>query len=87
MQSVTNSGLKPKVIEHYKREIVQSYGFQHLLSFINLEKCGLIKPQVFLSYLIFFFNLLINLLFLFFISLNIYSKTIEVIQFFEKLCD
>jgi hypothetical protein len=45
MQSVTNSGLKLKVLEHYKREIIQTYGFQHILSLTNLEKAGLIKLQ------------------------------------------
>jgi hypothetical protein len=46
MQSVTNSGLKLKVLEHYKREIIQTYGFQHILSLTNLENAGLIKLQV-----------------------------------------
>lgn len=46
LQSVTNSGLKPKVLDHYKREIVQTYGFQYLLTLINLEKAGLLKIHV-----------------------------------------
>ena len=46
MQSATNSGLKLKVLEHYKREIIQTYGFQHVLSLTNLENAGLIKLQV-----------------------------------------
>jgi hypothetical protein len=46
MQSVTNSGLKLKILEHYKREIIQTYGFQHILSLTNLENAGLIKLQV-----------------------------------------
>lgn len=46
MQSFTNSGLKPKVLEYYKREIIQVYGFQHILTLTNLEKVGLIKIQV-----------------------------------------
>uniref|UniRef100_A0A1B6E3U9 Vacuolar protein sorting-associated protein 33A n=1 Tax=Clastoptera arizonana TaxID=38151 RepID=A0A1B6E3U9_9HEMI len=45
MQSFTNSGLKPKVLEYYKREIIQVYGFEHLLTLTNLEKVGLIKIQ------------------------------------------
>ncbi|XP_046670558.1 vacuolar protein sorting-associated protein 33A isoform X1 [Homalodisca vitripennis] len=45
MQSATNSGLKPKVLDYYKREIVQAYGFHHLLTLINLEKAGLLKVQ------------------------------------------
>lgn len=46
IQSLTNSGLKPKVLEHYKREIVQTYGFQHFLTLSNLEKSGLLQLQV-----------------------------------------
>ncbi|XP_067014776.2 vacuolar protein sorting-associated protein 33A [Anabrus simplex] len=45
MQSVTNSGLKLKVLEHYKREIVQTYGFQHVLTLANLESAGLLRVQ------------------------------------------
>jgi hypothetical protein len=46
MQSVTNSGLKLKVLEHYKREIIQTYGLQHILFLTNMENVGLIKLQV-----------------------------------------
>ncbi|XP_063227243.1 vacuolar protein sorting-associated protein 33A isoform X2 [Bacillus rossius redtenbacheri] len=45
MQSVTNSGLKAKVLEHYKREIIQTYGFQHILTLSNLEVAGLLRLQ------------------------------------------
>ncbi|KAF4532459.1 hypothetical protein B566_EDAN003034 [Ephemera danica] len=45
MQSACNSGLKSKVLDYYKREIVQTYGFEHLLSLINLEKAGLLRVQ------------------------------------------
>ncbi|KAG8232713.1 hypothetical protein J437_LFUL013306 [Ladona fulva] len=45
IQSVTNSGLKPKVLDHYRREIVQTYGFEHILTMMNLEKAGLLKTQ------------------------------------------
>ncbi|KAL1131088.1 hypothetical protein AAG570_012325 [Ranatra chinensis] len=45
LQSATNSGLKPKVLEHYKREILQTYGFQHILTLSNLEVAGLLKMQ------------------------------------------
>lgn len=44
---MTNSGLKPKVMEYYKREIIQTYGFQHILTLSNLEKAGLLKFQVY----------------------------------------
>lgn len=46
MQSVVNSGLKQKVLEYYKREIIQTYGFEHLITMTLLENAGLIKIQV-----------------------------------------
>lgn len=46
MQSAINCGLKQKVLEHYKREIIQTYGFTHLITMSLLEKSGLIKIQV-----------------------------------------
>lgn len=46
MQSATNSGLKQKVLDHYKREIIQTYGFHYILTLTNLEDAGLIKVQV-----------------------------------------
>ncbi|XP_019538536.2 vacuolar protein sorting-associated protein 33A [Aedes albopictus] len=45
MQSIAGSGLKPKVLEYYKRELVQVYGLQVLLTIGNLEKAGLLKTQ------------------------------------------
>lgn len=45
IQSLTNSGLKPKLLDYYKREIVQTYGYQHLPTILNLEKSGLLKLQ------------------------------------------
>uniref|UniRef100_A0A8C6PLH4 Vacuolar protein sorting-associated protein 33A n=1 Tax=Nothobranchius furzeri TaxID=105023 RepID=A0A8C6PLH4_NOTFU len=45
MQSVCNNGLKQKVLDHYKREILQTYGFEHILTLNNLEKAGLLKLQ------------------------------------------
>lgn len=46
LQSSTNSGLKPRVLEHYKREIIHAYGFQHMITLYNLEACGLLKVQL-----------------------------------------
>ncbi|KAK2498749.1 hypothetical protein MC885_004689 [Smutsia gigantea] len=52
LQSVCNSGLKQKVLDYYKREILQAkwlllqtYGYEHILTLSNLEKAGLLKPQ------------------------------------------
>ncbi|XP_044631875.1 vacuolar protein sorting-associated protein 33A isoform X1 [Equus asinus] len=46
LQSVCNSGLKQKVLDYYKREILQTYGYEHILTLHNLEKAGLLKPQL-----------------------------------------
>uniref|UniRef100_A0A8C5LQK2 VPS33A core subunit of CORVET and HOPS complexes n=1 Tax=Leptobrachium leishanense TaxID=445787 RepID=A0A8C5LQK2_9ANUR len=45
LQSVCNMGLKPKVLDFYKKEILQTYGYEHILTLHNLEKAGLLKPQ------------------------------------------
>ncbi|XP_030074491.1 vacuolar protein sorting-associated protein 33A isoform X1 [Microcaecilia unicolor] len=45
LQSVCNSGLKQKVLDYYKREILQTYGYENLLTLNNLEKAGLLKSQ------------------------------------------
>ncbi|KAJ3651189.1 hypothetical protein Zmor_017242 [Zophobas morio] len=45
LQCITSSGLKPKVLEHYKKELVQVYGIQALLAITKLEKVGLLKIQ------------------------------------------
>jgi len=45
LQSLTNNGLKPKQFEFFKREILQTYGYQHLFTLNNLEKLGLLKRQ------------------------------------------
>lgn len=45
MQALTNSGLRPKVLDYYKREILQTYGFQHALTLCNLEQAGLLRVQ------------------------------------------
>lgn len=45
IQSITNSGLKQKLLDYYKREIIQTYGFQHLPTLLNLEKAGLLRVQ------------------------------------------
>ncbi|XP_035234293.1 vacuolar protein sorting-associated protein 33A-like, partial [Stegodyphus dumicola] len=45
LQSLTNNGLKAKQLDYYKREIIQTYGYQHSLTLNNLEKAELLKPQ------------------------------------------
>ncbi|KAL5017366.1 hypothetical protein ScPMuIL_006955 [Solemya velum] len=43
IQSYCNNGLKPKVLEFYKREILQTYGYEHLITLLNIEKAGLLR--------------------------------------------
>lgn len=45
MQSAAGNGLKQKVLEGYKKEIIHSYGIDSLLKLGKLEKSGLIKVQ------------------------------------------
>ncbi|GAB6030139.1 Vacuolar protein sorting-associated protein 33A [Chamberlinius hualienensis] len=45
IQSITNSGLKQKLLDYYKKEIIQSYGYQHVLTLQNLESVGLLRVQ------------------------------------------
>lgn len=45
MQSIAGGGLKQKVLDSYKRDLVQAYGIEVLLAISNLEKVGLIKVQ------------------------------------------
>ncbi|PRP80086.1 vacuolar protein sorting 33A [Planoprotostelium fungivorum] len=43
--SLVNDGLKTKKFEHYRSGIIQSYGFEHILTLDNLERLGLFKKQ------------------------------------------
>ena len=43
--SVTQNGIKGKLFDFFRREIVQTYGYQHLLTLYNLEKTGLLRKQ------------------------------------------
>ena len=45
LQSVVNSGLKPKVLHAYRKEMLDAYGHQHLNTLHNLEKVGLLQAQ------------------------------------------
>ncbi|GIZ02713.1 vacuolar protein sorting-associated protein 33A [Caerostris extrusa] len=45
LQSLANNGLKPKQLDYYKRELIQTYGYQHCLTLNNLEKAELLKLQ------------------------------------------
>ena len=41
---LVSSGLKPKVLDMYKKIILQAYGYEHMLTLQNLEKAGFITP-------------------------------------------
>ncbi|XP_028788976.1 vacuolar protein-sorting-associated protein 33 homolog isoform X2 [Neltuma alba] len=43
--SVTNSGLPKKHFDYLRRELLHSYGFEHMATLNNLEKSGLLKKQ------------------------------------------
>ncbi|KAJ6797482.1 vacuolar protein-sorting-associated protein 33-like protein [Iris pallida] len=43
--SITNSGLPKKNFDYLRREILHSYGFEHMSTLYNLEKSGLFKKQ------------------------------------------
>merc|ERR1719334_2960251 len=45
LQSLCNDGLRKIVYESYKKEILQVYGFEHLLSLSYLERCGLLTGE------------------------------------------
>ncbi len=43
-------GLATADLARLKTQLVQAYGFQHLLTWSNLLKLGLIKPKVFMPF-------------------------------------
>ncbi|XP_017055580.1 vacuolar protein sorting-associated protein 33A [Drosophila ficusphila] len=45
LQCIAASGLKEKLLNHYKRELVHVYGLEVLLTVSNLEKSGLLHQQ------------------------------------------
>lgn len=45
LQSVINNGLKPKISDYYKKEIIQNYGDNYLLFLMQLEKAELLLSR------------------------------------------
>lgn len=43
--SLTNAGLPKKNFDYLRRELLHSYGFEHMATLNNLEKAGLLKKQ------------------------------------------
>ncbi|KAK4987239.1 Vacuolar protein-sorting-associated protein 33 [Elasticomyces elasticus] len=46
LESSVSGGLRQRDLEHFKRQVLQGYGYQHLLTFAALEKIGLLIPRV-----------------------------------------
>lgn len=44
LASITSNGIKPKILENLKREIVQSYGYDRIAQLINLASLSLLFP-------------------------------------------
>lgn len=45
VQSIVSGGLKPKICDYYKREIIQNYGFEYLMLLSELEKAEILRIQ------------------------------------------
>ncbi|KAK4565496.1 Vacuolar protein-sorting-associated protein 33 [Recurvomyces mirabilis] len=45
IESCLSNGIRQRELEHFKRMIVQAYGYQHLITLANLEKAGLLIPR------------------------------------------
>lgn len=44
LMSVVNHGIRPKELDSYKRQVVQAYGYEHIVTLSALEKMGLLLP-------------------------------------------
>ncbi|TPP62870.1 Vacuolar protein sorting-associated protein 33A [Fasciola gigantica] len=42
LQSFCNGGLRQRLLEYYKREVLQVYGFEHIFTLDNLDRIGLL---------------------------------------------
>ncbi|KAJ6028173.1 hypothetical protein N7540_003749 [Penicillium herquei] len=45
LESCMAGGIRPKDLENFKRQVVQAYGHQHMLTFWALEKMELLQPR------------------------------------------
>ncbi|OAL67816.1 vacuolar sorting protein [Trichophyton rubrum] len=46
LDSCINGGLRPRDLDNFKKQVLQGYGYQHLLTLSNLEKMELLQPKV-----------------------------------------
>lgn len=45
LESCFSNGIRQRELDHFKRQIVNAYGFQHILTLANLEKMGLLVAR------------------------------------------
>merc|ERR1712050_550769 len=45
LYSLVNNGVKSKQLDQLKRNIIRSYGYEHLLTLCNMERVGLLRPS------------------------------------------
>ncbi|KAJ5066462.1 vacuolar protein sorting-associated protein 33a [Anaeramoeba ignava] len=70
LQSLVNNDFKSKSFDNFRREILETYGFQHIFTLANLEKIGMFKKSEGRSKTRFNFNQLKK-------SLNLISENFE----------
>ncbi|KAF9583068.1 hypothetical protein BGW38_010322 [Lunasporangiospora selenospora] len=46
LYSIVNSGLKAKQFEFFRKEILETYGFEHIQTLANLQRLGMLTKQV-----------------------------------------
>ncbi|OAL71134.1 vacuolar sorting protein [Trichophyton violaceum] len=46
LDSCINGGLRPRDLDNFKKQVLQGYGYQQLLTLSNLEKMELLQPKV-----------------------------------------
>lgn len=45
LESCLNNGIRSRDLDSFKKQIMQAYGFQHMITLTNLEKMGLLVPR------------------------------------------
>lgn len=45
LESCLSNGIRSRDLENFKKQIMQAYGFQHMITLTNLEKMGLLVPR------------------------------------------
>lgn len=45
LESCLSNGIRQRDLDNFKRQILNAYGFQHLITLANLEKMGILAPR------------------------------------------